>query len=87
MQWHLLLQSKQLGPGGRPITATGEAERALTNLDALRNNKHYSAFSQKIIDMHAFVANPLHSLRDAPRLVTQLGRDFFPDNRALDIMQ
>lgn len=79
-------QSKQLAPGGRIVSSTADAEQALSNLESLRVNKQYSSLAENIMEAHSFIANPLHSLMEAPQFVVKLVRQLFPNNRALAIV-
>ena len=79
-------QTKQQAPGGRVISSTAEAEQALTNLESLRVNKHYTSLVELIMEAHSFIANPLHSLMEGPQFVSKLVRQLFPNDRALSIV-
>lgn len=79
-------QTKQQAPGGRVISSTAEAEQALTNLESLRVNKHYTSLAEHIMEAHSFIANPLHSLMEGPQFVSKLVRQLFPNDRALSIV-
>lgn len=79
-------KTKQSAPGGRVVSSTAEAEQALTSLETLRSNKHYSALGEHIIQAHSFIANPLHSLMDGPQFVVTLVQQLFPNERALVVM-
>ncbi|XP_048581759.1 ectopic P granules protein 5 homolog isoform X2 [Nematostella vectensis] len=81
------VKSKQKNESGRTITSTAEAESALAALEALRSNKHYSQLVSHITEMHSFIANPLHSLRDGPAMVARLATDLYPEQPALRIMK
>ena len=70
----------------RLVTATIDAEQAVSNLESLRSNKHYSCLAETIVYVHSFITNPLHSLRDGPQLLARITRQLFPEYAALSIL-
>ncbi len=72
-----------------PSLPTGpslQATQALTQLEALRNNKTYSLLREHIIYAGEYVADPLHNINDAPGLLVYLTRNLYQGQHYLSLL-
>lgn len=64
-----------------------KAQQALSTLEALPSNKHYSEFEDCINKVVEFIRHPGHCLKDGPQLLALLVNLLYPDIRYLDILR
>ncbi|CAH1257809.1 EPG5 [Branchiostoma lanceolatum] len=75
-------------PGVLPTTEgpSPKAVQSLANLEALQTNKQYSSLKSHIQYIYSFTVDPLHTLRDAPPLLTHLAQLLFQDQNYLSLL-
>ncbi|XP_064630038.1 ectopic P granules protein 5 homolog isoform X2 [Lineus longissimus] len=69
------------------IVPSQQALEAVKSLESLRTNKMYLDIKDQLAYACEFIANPLHSLRDARPFFTQLVNKLFPNHYYLDVLR
>jgi hypothetical protein len=69
------------------ILPTQQALEALKSLESLRTNKMYFDIKDQLHYACEFIANPVHSFRDALPFFNQLVNKLFPKHYYLDVLR
>ena len=75
------------GSGPRSPGPSPAATAALSQLEALRTNKHYSAFSEHIDWAVTYTSSSTHCLLDAPNVLVHLATQLFQDQNYLGLLR